>query len=93
MLKVTWVVRRTNISIRRELKVEEDWLNNYIIKQRLKFFGHIVRHDSLEKTILEGTIPGKRLRGRQRKRWIDGIEEMVVLTTYEAGVTAKDRVA
>ena len=93
MLRIPWIVRRTNESVRKEIGVEEDWLNRYALKQRLGFFGHIVRHHTLEKTILEGKIAGKRTRGRQRKRWTDGVEETIGLTTYEAGVVAQDRVA
>ena len=47
------------------------WLQNFLYKRKLNFFGHMKRHDSLEKAWLEGQVPGKRSRGRQRRRWED----------------------
>ena len=66
ILRVPWVERRTNEDIRNELNVSKDWLLQYVRKQQLGYFGHIVRHDGLEKKVLEAYIPGKRSRGRPR---------------------------
>ena len=58
-----------------ELEVSEGWLLNTVYRRKLKLFGHIKRHDSLDKAVLEGKVPGKRSQGRQRRRWKDRINE------------------
>ena len=70
--------------VRKELGVKDDWLLNFVIKQRLKYFGHVKRHEGLEKQLLEGFVAGKRSRGKQKKKWTDGIEEVLGLSTSEA---------
>ena len=56
ILQVSWTQRRTNASIRNELEVPEGWLLNSIYRQKLNFFGHMKRHDSLEMAGLEGHL-------------------------------------
>ena len=75
ILRVPWVERRTNEDIRNVLNVSKDWLLQYVRKQKLGYFGHIVRHDGLEKRVLEAYIPGKRSRGRPRCRWDETVKE------------------
>ena len=67
--------RRTNEDIRNELNVSKDWLVQYVTKQKLGYFGHIVRHDGMEKRVFEAYIPGKRNRGRPRSRWDGTVKE------------------
>ena len=66
ILKISWTEHRTNKSIRDELKLEDQWLENFIKKQKLKYFGHLKKREGLGKIMLEGKIEGKRERGRPR---------------------------
>ena len=71
LLRVPWTARRTNLSILKEIK-RECSLEGQILKLRLQYFGHLMRReDSLEKTLMLGKCDGKRIRGRQRMRWMD----------------------
>ena len=87
-----WTQRRTNADIRNELELPEGWLLNTVYRWKLKFFGHIKRHDSLEKAVLEGKVPGKRSRGRQRRRWEECISERLGYTMHENWNLAQNRV-
>ena len=72
-MRVTWAARRSNQSIIKEISPEYS-LEGLILKLKLQYFGHLVqRTDSMEKTLLLGKIEGKRRRGQQRMRWLDGI--------------------
>ena len=74
-LRVPWTVRRSNQSILREISPEYS-LEGLMLKLNLKYFGPLVRRtDSLEKTLMLGKIEGRRRRGRQRMRWLDGITD------------------
>ena len=64
---------------------------NLIKKQKLSYFGHIKRHNTLEKLFLEGTCEGRRRRGRPRKRWTQDIGEWMGVSTVEAGRQALER--
>ena len=73
LLRVPWTVRRSNQSILREISPECS-LEGLMLKLKLQYFGHLMRRaDSLEKTLMLGKIEGRRRRGRQRMRWLDGI--------------------
>ena len=91
ILRVSWTEHRTNESIRKELGVPEGWLENYVLKLKLKYFGHLKRHEGLGRTILEGKMNGKRTRGRPRKQWEKEIQQALGMTVTEAGRMAKDR--
>ena len=94
ILRVPWTDKRTNVSIKEQLQIKEDtWLLNAIKKHKMKYFGHIKRHDCLEKDIFEGIIEGKRGRGRPRRRWSQDITECLQTTVTEAGRQAQDRTA
>ena len=82
---------RTNQSIREELDVEEGCLAKFIKRQKLKFFGHIKRHEGLGKLMLEGMVNGKRERGRPTKRWGKDVQELLDLTITQVGRMATDR--
>ena len=72
-MRVPWTARRSNQSILKEISPEYS-LEGLMLKLKLQYFSHLMRSaDSLEKTLMLGKIEGRRRRGRQRKRWLDGI--------------------
>ena len=74
-MKVSWTARRSNQSILQEISPEYS-LEGLILKLKLQYFGHFMRRvDSLEKTLMLGGTEGRRKRGRQRMRWLDGITD------------------
>ena len=74
-MTVPWIARRSNQSILKEISPEYS-LEVLMLKLKLQYFGHMVqRTDSLEKTLMLGKIAGRRRRGRQRMRWLDGITD------------------
>ena len=75
LLKVPWTARRPNQSILKNISPEYS-LEGLMLKLKLQYFGHLMRRaDSFEKTLMLGKIEGKRRRGRQRMRWLDGITD------------------
>ena len=75
LLRVPWIARRSNQSILKEINPEYA-LEGLMLKLKLHYFGHLMRRaDSLEKTPMLGKIEGRRRRGRQRMRWLDGISD------------------
>ena len=73
LLRVPWTARRSNQSILKEIRPGCS-LEGLMLKLKLQYFGHLMgRADSLEKTLMLGKIEGRRRRGRQRMRWLDGI--------------------
>ena len=75
LLRVLWIARRSNQSILKEISPGYS-LEGLMLKLKLQYFGHMMwRADSLEKTLMLGTIEGRRRRGRQRMRWLDGITD------------------
>ena len=75
LLRVPWIARRSNQSILKEISPEYS-LEGLMLKLKLHYFGHLMRRtDLLEKTLRLGKIEGKRRRGRQRMRWLDGISD------------------
>ena len=73
LLRIPWTARRSNQSILKEISPEYS-LEGLMLKLKLQYFGHLMRNtDSLEKTLMLGKIKGRRRRGRQRMRWLDGI--------------------
>ena len=74
-MRVPWTARRSNQSILKEISPEYS-LEGLILKLKLQYFGHLMqRADSLEKTLMLGKIEGRRRRGRQKMRWLDGITD------------------
>ena len=74
-MRVPWTARRSNQSILKEISPKYS-LEGLMLKLKLQYFGHLMRRaDSLEKTLMLGKIEGWRRRGRQRKRWLDGITD------------------
>ena len=75
LLRVPWTARRSNQSILKEISPEYS-LEGLMLKLKLQYFGHLMRRtDSLEKTLMLGKIEEGRRRGRQRRRWLDGITD------------------
>ena len=73
LLRVPWTARRSNQSILKEISPEYS-LEGLMLKLKFQYFGHLMqRADSLEKTLMLGKMEGRRRRGRQRMRWLDGI--------------------
>ena len=74
-MRVPWTARRSNQSVLKENSPEYS-LEGLMLKLKLQYFGHLIRRaDSLEKTLMLGKIEGRRRRGRQRMRWLDGITD------------------
>ena len=85
-MRVPWTARRSNQSILKEIRPEEisPSLEGLMLKLKLQYFGHLMRRvDSLEKTLMLGGIGGRRRRGRQRMRWLDGITELMDVSLSE----------
>ena len=77
LLRVPWTVRRSNQSILKEISPGCS-LEGMMLKLKLQYFGHLMQSvDSLEKTLMLGGIGGRRKRGRQRMRWLDGITDLM----------------
>ena len=76
-MRVPWTARRSNQSILKEISPGCS-LEGLMLKLKLQYFGHLMRRvDSLEKTLMLGGIEGRRRRGRQRMRWLDGITDLM----------------
>ena len=76
-MRVPWTARRSNQSILEEINPAYS-LEGLMLKLKLQYFGHLIRRtDSLEKTLMLGKIEGRRRRGRQRMKWLDGIIDLM----------------
>ena len=92
-MRIPWTARRSNQSILKEISPEYS-LEGMMLKLKLQYFGHLMQKtDSLEKTLMPGKNEGRRRRGRQRMRWLDGVTDSLNMSLSRLRELVIDREA
>ena len=92
ILRISWMEKVTNKEVLSRLDMKTTMLLQKAKTLKLKYFGHIKRHETLERHILEARIDGRRGRGRPTRRWEKDINDWMDMTTTQAGRLAEDRI-